>query len=192
MRTNSIIGIAIASVLGAGLWSVGTVAGAATQHAHANLVDTNGNPAGTVSFTTFGNKTIVDARIRIPREFEGFHGFHVHAKGVCDPKAVDDTGKPTPFFSAGGHYSATVQGHSSHDGDMPSLMVLGDGTARLTFRTDRLDLSELRDADGSAVIMHVGRDDFANIPARYAPNGPDDATQRTGDAGGRLLCGVVR
>ena len=192
MDRKKTLAIAIAAVLTAAVWAMGAVPGEAATHARANLVDTNGNPAGSVTFQAIGGHTIVDARIRIPREFEGFHGFHVHTKGVCDKNAVDDTGKPSPFFTAGGHYSATPQGHSSHDGDMPSVMILGDGTARMTFRTDRLAISELRDADGSAVIVHVGRDNYANIPPRYAPNGPDEATQRTGDAGARLLCGIVR
>jgi len=47
------------------------------------------------------------------------------------------------------------------------------------------------------VIVHGGRDNFANIPARYratgAPaSGPDATTNATGDAGGRVGCGVVQ
>jgi Cu-Zn family superoxide dismutase len=30
------------------------------------------------------------------------------------------------------------------------------------------------------------RDNYANIPERYAPYGPDEMTQNTGDAGGHI------
>ena len=74
--------------------------------------------------------------------------------------------------------------------------MLANGTASLEFVTDRFDLSDLRDDDGSAVMVHVGRDNFANIPERYVSTtsgqpGPDDATLATGDAGARYACGVV-
>jgi Cu-Zn family superoxide dismutase len=52
------------------------------------------------------------------------------------------------------------------------------------------------DADGSAVIVHAGPDNYGNIPVRYtsagaASPGPDGATVATGDAGARIACGVV-
>ena len=117
----------VALVVGGLLLTVAQPA-SASRSARAALIDTNGNPGGQVTFTTTGGTTYIEARIRIPSVvFEGFHGFHVHAVGVCDPKAVDAAGVPTPFFTAGGHHSETPQGHRSHDGDMPSAMVLRDG-----------------------------------------------------------------
>jgi Cu-Zn family superoxide dismutase len=115
-----------------------------------------------------------------------FHGFHVHAVGECVP----------PFTSAGGHFNPGGVPHGDHAGDMPSLLVNGDGTAELEFETDRFRLSDLFDADGSAVIVHTGRENFANIPDRYHSHtydtfGPDTDTLATGDAGARTACGVV-
>jgi Cu-Zn family superoxide dismutase len=115
-----------------------------------------------------------------------FHGFHVHAVGECVP----------PFTSAGGHFNPDGVPHGDHAGDLPSLLVNGDSTAELRFKTDRFTLSDLFDADGSAVIVHAGRDNFANIPSRYHSHtydtfGPDTDTLATGDAGGRTACGVV-
>ena len=117
----------------------------------------------------------------------GFHGFHVHAVGEC----------MSPFTSAGGHYNPGGTGHGDHAGDMPPLLVGGDGTAELRFKTDRFALEDLFDADGSAIIVHAAPDNLANIPDRYHSHtedvfGPDSATLATGDAGGRLACGVVR
>jgi hypothetical protein len=40
---------------------------------------------------------------------------------------------------------------------MPSLLVLGDGTAELQFATDRFTIAELYDADWTAIIVGLGR-----------------------------------
>ena len=62
----------------------------------------------------------------------------------------------------------------------------------LTTVTDRFGVADLlADDDGSAVMVHSGPDNYANIPERYAPEGPDADTLGTGDAGSRLACGVV-
>jgi Cu-Zn family superoxide dismutase len=123
----------------------------------------------------------------------GFHGFHLHTTGVCDPRAVDPaTGQVSPFFTAGGHFDPAGGAHPGHAGDLPPLLTGQDGTGTASVVTDRFGLRELTDADGSAVVIHALPDNLANIPARYAPDGPDEATRRTGDAGGRVACGVIR
>lgn len=134
----------------------------------------------------------------------GFHGYHVHTAGVCDPAAVDAAGAPSPFFTAGGHFNTdTTKTHGAHTGDMPPLLVNADGTGRLSFRTDRFLPRDLLDEDGSAVIIHASPDNLANIPGttssgaeRYHSHvdmvlGADTATKATGDAGSRFACGVV-
>jgi len=93
-------------------------------------------------------------------------------------------------MSAGGHLNPSGAGHGDHAGDLPSLLVNADGRGLLAAVTDRFSLDDLRDADGSALMVHSGRDNFANIPARYG--GPDAETLETGDSGARLACGVVR
>ena len=60
--------------------------------------------------------------------------------------------------------------------------------------SDRYDVESLFDADGSAFIVHAAPDNYANISTRYSAAGvpgPDAATLATGDAGGRVLCGVI-
>lgn len=178
-------GVGIAAVVGAAL--VSAAPGHAFHTARASLIDTNGSTAGEVNLVVSGGKMQITARVQVPGEFAGFHGFHIHAFGVCDPKAANG-----PFTTAGGHLGFIGTNHRDHWGDLPSLLVAADGTASMTVRTDRVDLAKLFDADGAAVIVHVGPDNFANVPTRYAPNGPDAATLGTGDAGGRLACGVLR
>jgi Cu-Zn family superoxide dismutase len=75
---------------------------------------------------------------------------------------------------------------------MPGLLVSSGGRAEARFITDRFSLAQLRDADGSAAMVHGLPDNEANIPVdRYDPD-PDAMTLATGDAGPRIACGVVR
>jgi Cu-Zn family superoxide dismutase len=150
-----------------------------------------GERHGKVWFRQTGHGVQVTARLHgLP---SGFHGFHVHTTGVCDPEAAEG-----PFATAGGHYPGmTGAEHAEHAGDMPSLSATGDGgKAYLSFVTDRFSVDELLDADGSAVMVHAGADNFANIPDRYTSSlsgttGPDAETLKGGDSGDRLACGVV-
>jgi Cu-Zn family superoxide dismutase len=182
---------------GAALVTLAAVAGALTaaplsadegrdegRGAKVVLRDSAGVVVGTVKLKQRRDEVLV--RASVSRLTPGFHGFHVHAVGQCVP----------PFTSAGGHYNPGGTGHGQHAGDMPSLLVNADGSAELEFTTDRFSLAELRDSDGSTVIVHASPDNFAHIPTRYHSHtentfGPDSATVATGDAGVRVACGVV-
>jgi Cu-Zn family superoxide dismutase len=124
----------------------------------------------------------------------GYHGFHIHKKGVCDPKSTDPkTG--SPFFSAGPHFDLDTHSHPEHSGDLPDLLVGEDGTGHLTAVTDRFRMRQLLDRDGSAIIVHALPDNQANIPKRYGEpggkTGPDAESRKTGDSGARIACGVI-
>jgi Cu-Zn family superoxide dismutase len=185
-RKTLLLGIALVAVAGAltaPLYgSDGT--SSSRNHVRVELRDAAGADVGFVKLTKQGGKVIV--RGEVSGLTPGFHGFHVHAVGQCVP----------PFTTAGGHYNPGGVGHGSHAGDMPSLLVLDDGTAQAEFATDNFAIDDLFDADRSAIIVHAGADNFANIPTRYQSTtegvfGPDSATLATGDAGARAVCGVV-
>lgn len=147
--------------------------------AAAPLVNVDGQAAGEVTLHTRDGKTVVEVNAR--GLTPGFHGFHVHAVGKCEP----------PFTSAGGHAKADGQTHPAHTGDQPVLLANVDGSAQGSFTTDRYAVADLLDADGSALIVHADPDNYANIPLRYAA-APDMTTTATGDAGKRAACGVVK
>ena len=160
----------------------------------AALKNKDGDSVGVVRFDARGGGRVVgvEAEVNNVAPPDEFHGFHVHTTGKCDP-ATD-----IPFSSAGGHFNPDAAIHGEHAGDFPVLLVKPGGRAEAEFETRRFRLSQLFDEDGSAVIVHAGRDNYANIPERYHSHttedvfGPDSATKATGDAGDRFACGVVR
>ncbi len=188
---RSIRAVAAVAILAAVALATGIGAALATgddersgRRATAVLHDAAGQRVGVAVFKERHGKVTVSAAVsRLEPEF---HGFHVHAVGECVP----------PFTTAGGHYNPSGVSHGDHAGDLPSLLVNEDGTGQLQFTTDRFSIGDLFDADGSALIVHTGRDNYANIPSRYHSHtydtfGPDTDTLATGDAGARAACGVV-
>ena len=172
----------------------------------AELKDPRGRSVGTVNFRVTRSAMYVDARLWSNRYVDGyvdpgvFHGFHVHANN--DPvngrgcQADPNASRSTWFVSADGHLSATGQDHGAHNGDLPSPLVLDDGTARLSFTTDRIEPDVLR---RTAVILHAKPDNFGNVPVGTAPDqytanssAAPALTARTGNASDRVACGVVR
>jgi superoxide dismutase, Cu-Zn family len=143
-------------------------------------------------FATVTVQTTVDGELA-----PGFHGMHIHSVGKCEADSVAPTGgAPANFNSAGGHFQ--VAGHSGHpaSGDLSSLQVREDGSAKLVTTTDAFTAEELLGGAGTAIIIHEKADNFANIPPeRYQQvNGeapPDQTTLATGDAGARVACGVI-
>ena len=163
------------------------VSGVATAQLH----DAAGAALGTARFLARPGGSL-RVTVDVDGLAPGFHGFHVHSTGVC----------AAPFTSAGGHHNPATAGHGDHAGDLPPLFVKRDGTASARFETDNLTLAGLLDraGDGSALIVHGGRDNLANVPGRYHSHvpdetsttfGPDATTLATGDAGARVACGVV-
>ncbi|WP_420142609.1 superoxide dismutase family protein [Sphingomonas sp.] len=106
----------------------------------------------------------------------GWHAIHIHAKGDCsDPK----------FTAAGGHvHSAEPVVHgllnpNANDmGDLPNIYAGADGKAKVEIYTTLVMLDGLKDADGSAIVVHAKPDDYSSQPI--------------GGAGDRVGCAVIR
>lgn len=189
MRKKQLLAVVLAASVAVG-GAVVVRANGGKAEARAVLVDAAGTGRGTVWLQE--EDGMVNVRAVLSGLTPGFHGFHIHAVGACDPSIP--VGQTSPFTSAGGHFNPTGATHASHAGDQPVLLVNSDGTAYARFASDRYDVEDLFDADGSAFIVHAAPDNYANISTRYSAAGvpgPDAATLATGDAGGRVLCGVI-
>lgn len=164
-------------------WTLQAGSVEARRVARATLANADGEEIGQVRFVE--RRDGVEVRAEVSGISPGFHGFHVHENGTCEPD----------FAAAGGHWNPDGTDHGAHAGDMTSLYATADGSAALAFTTDAFTVDELLAAD-VAVMVHGGRDNFANIPERYLSttedvNGPDSETLGAGDAGPRVACGVV-
>jgi Cu-Zn family superoxide dismutase len=130
------------------------------------------NVAGTVTFTASGDNVKVVAEIT--GLTPGKHGFHIHEFGDCsDPKAA----------SAGGHFNPAHKQHGApdsserHAGDLGNIEADASGKAHLEMTDSVMKLNGADSIIGHAVIVHEKADDLK--------------TQPTGDAGGRIACGVI-
>ena len=104
------------------------------------------------------------------------HAIHIHEKGDCS--AADAS-------SAGGHFNPAAQPHGKvgsgahHGGDMDNLVANAEGVAQVNAHAEGVTLGggAANDVVGKAVIVHAAADDYR--------------TQPTGNAGGRVACGVI-
>lgn len=106
---------------------------------------------------------------------QGKHGIHVHETGNCDP-----AGEKT-FEQAGGHFNPGHGVHPTHAGDLGNLIADEDGETVFSTFTSEFELGDngptLRDADGSALIVHADVDDLVTDPS--------------GNSGARIACAVL-
>ena len=164
----------------------------------AQLKLADGTTVATADIEFAGGFATVTVETTAPGELTpGFHGLHIHSVGKCEASSVAPTGgAPGDFNSAGAHFQKA--GHTAHpaSGDLTSLQVRADGTAKLVTTTDAFTAEDLLAGAKTAIIIHEKADNFANIPPeRYQQvNGnppPDETTLATGDAGKRVACGVI-
>lgn len=121
--------------------------------------------SGVVRFFQYPGGVLVEADLSgLPKNTEGFYGFHIHEGGACNEDS---------FSSASSHYNPAVSPHPRHAGDLPPLLAYGD-RAYLAVMTNRFSLPEVF---GRTVVIHGMPDDFHTQPA--------------GNAGGRIGCGTI-
>ncbi|QIK96352.1 superoxide dismutase family protein [Sphingomonas sp. HDW15A] len=104
----------------------------------------------------------------------GTHGLHIHMVGKCEgPK----------FESAGAHWNPDNKQHGlenpegPHRGDLPNATVGADGSLTESLTIAGVSLAELRDSDGSALVVHAQPD--------------DNMTDPSGNSGDRIACAVI-
>lgn len=109
----------------------------------------------------------------------GEHALHFHQTAKCEGP---------DFTTAGSHFNPTSKRHGlqnpegPHAGDMPNFIVASDGTANTRISNPNVSLSDgensLYARGETALVIHAAADDMRTEPA--------------GNAGARIVCGVVR
>lgn len=149
---------------------------AQAQTAKAALKDQAGKDVGTVQLVETPHGVLL--KLALKGAVPGEHAFHIHAVGKCE----------APFTSAGGHFNPAGKKHGlavaegAHAGDMPNLHIPPSGELMVEVLNGMVTLAKGKpnsvfDADGSAIIIHAGVDDYKSDP--------------TGNAGDRIACGVI-
>lgn len=136
---------------------------------------------GEVTLTAAPDGVLV--RIEAQGLTPGWHGAHFHEKADCSDAA---------FENSGGHVhgaSSPVHGLLNPDatdvGDLPNIHADADGKVTVELYSTLVVLEEgkgdrpaLRDADGSALVIHASPDDHMSQPI--------------GGAGDRVACATIR
>lgn len=147
--------------------------------AASNLVRADGSVAGTVRIfqQPAGLLLRVDATGLPP----GRLGVHVHETGRCDPPG---------FTTAGAHWNPTARQHGHrnpqgyHLGDLGNVGIGADGRLIAGLLVPGASLwavaggrPALRDANGSALVIHARTD--------------DEITDPSGNSGDRIACAIL-
>jgi Cu-Zn family superoxide dismutase len=149
---------------------------AAAQSGKALFKDAGGKYVGSAALMQTPAGVLIKLSVKgLPA---GEHAFHVHGVGKCEP----------PFTSAGGHFNPGGKKHGimaadgHHAGDLPNLHIPANGELVVEVLNAAVTLEKgkansLFGPQGTSLIIHAGKDDYKTDP--------------TGEAGGRIACGVV-
>jgi Cu-Zn family superoxide dismutase len=144
----------------------------------------DGTSIGTLSLTAAPSGVLLQVDITKGLT-PGWHGMHFHQTGDCsDPKFMTSGGHMNHAESKKPHGLLNPEGPDF--GDMVNLYAAADGSAhgqafttavRLEARSSATE-AVLRDADGSALVIHANADDHISQPI--------------GGAGARVACAVIK
>ena len=164
-----VLGIVLAGLCVAG------VAYAGTAVAELKPTKPDSRLKGQVKFTEEKGGVVVLAEVwNAP---PGKHGIHIHEKGVCSDEGMGAGGHLNPSGNPHG-FAPTGMPLHAHPGDMGNIEVDVDGHGTLKLHMSEIGLAARSRYDilNHAVILHEKEDDFS---------------QPTGNAGGRIACGVI-
>lgn len=170
MRSSSSLCLILAGA--ASLSACATPSDAPSSAMSVPIVGASGQSIGTVRM--WETPGAVSFRVEANGLSVGRKGLHVHAVGRCDAPA---------FTTAGSHWNPASRKHGlsnpqgPHAGDLPNVPVAANGTLRETVVLSGASFATLRDADGSALVLHAGED--------------DNVTDPSGNSGDRIACAVL-
>ncbi|XP_013783884.1 superoxide dismutase [Cu-Zn] 2-like [Limulus polyphemus] len=137
----------------------------------------------TVKGTVYFSQENTDCPTSITGEISGLtpglHGFHVHEFG-------DNTNGCT---SAGPHFNPFGKEHGAptdenrHVGDLGNVEAGNDGVAKVDITDKQISLTGPLSVLGRSMVVHADPDDLGK--------GGHELSKTTGNAGGRLACGVI-
>lgn len=118
-------------------------------------------------------------KVRVTGLTPGKHGFHLHEFGDTTNGCMS-TG---PHFNPNGLTHGAPEDGVRHAGDLGNIVAGSDGIAEATIVDTQIPLSGPNAVIGRALVVHELEDDLGK--------GGHELSLTTGNAGGRLACGVV-
>jgi Cu-Zn family superoxide dismutase len=109
----------------------------------------------------------------------GKHGFHLHEFGDTTNGCMS-TG---PHFNPEGKTHGAPEDSNRHAGDLGNVVAGSDGVVEVELQDSQIPLSGPNSVVGRAFVIHELEDDLGK--------GGHELSSTTGNAGGRLACGVV-
>ncbi|CAG0914389.1 unnamed protein product [Notodromas monacha] len=110
---------------------------------------------------------------------QGLHGFHIHVYGDVGRNCAAAAGHFNPHQLKHGAPSANER----HIGDLGNIRADETGVARVESLDPLVTLFGDHSVLGRGVVVHAGEDDLGL--------GGDEGSATTGNAGGRVACGVI-
>ncbi|CAM8964178.1 unnamed protein product [Rhodiola kirilowii] len=117
--------------------------------------------------------------VRITGLTPGPHGFHLHEFGDTTNGCIS-TG---PHFNPKGLTHGAPEDEIRHAGDLGNIVANADGVAEATIVDSQIPLTGPNAVVGRAFVVHELEDDLGK--------GGHELSLSTGNAGGRLACGVI-
>ncbi|XP_062013938.1 superoxide dismutase [Cu-Zn], chloroplastic [Rosa rugosa] len=117
--------------------------------------------------------------VRITGLAPGPHGFHLHEFGDTTNGCIS-TG---PHFNPKNLTHGAPEDEVRHAGDLGNIIANADGVAEATIMDSQIPLTGPNAVIGRALVVHELEDDLGK--------GGHELSLSTGNAGGRLACGVV-
>ncbi|XP_073304081.1 superoxide dismutase [Cu-Zn], chloroplastic-like [Primulina huaijiensis] len=133
---------------------------------------------GVVTLTQEGDGPTT-VKVRITGLAPGKHGFHLHEFGDTTNGCIS-TG---PHFNPKGLTHGAPEDEVRHAGDLGNIVANAEGLAEATITDSQISLSGPNSVVGRAFVVHELEDDLGK--------GGHELSLSTGNAGGRLACGVV-
>ncbi|CAL4112897.1 unnamed protein product, partial [Meganyctiphanes norvegica] len=111
----------------------------------------------------------------------GLHGFHIHTEGQLTNQCRDAAGHFNPFMNTHGSPNDAIR----HVGDLGNVYANAKGVAHLHIVDSHgsFDPNSQAYIGGRSIVIHAGQDDLGR--------GGDEGSLSTGNAGGRVACGII-
>ncbi|NP_001037358.2 time interval measuring enzyme-esterase A4 precursor [Bombyx mori] len=133
---------------------------------------------GNITFTQ-----VQDGKVHVQGGITGLppgeYGFHVHEKGDLSGGCLSTGSHFNPEHKDHGHPNDV----NRHVGDLGNVVFDENHYSRIDLVDDQISLSGPHGIIGRAVVLHEKADDYGKS------DHPD--SRKTGNAGGRVACGVI-